>query len=158
MKLVNVYKELMPFDMEDPTSRSEAPYKGNSIYLRLRRIERNPEAPKLTLEDLQKYLEGLRARMKAKYGDEVANLFYIGKRTVNGKTYIVLGRKRKKASNLKASDRLPIYFDLESGEAYIPETYAKKGIKRTRFLLMTVLGALNQIKRTYIGEIAKKPL
>jgi hypothetical protein len=158
MKLVNVYKELMPFDIEDPTSRSEAPYKGNSIYLRLRRIERNPEAPKITLEALQKYLEGLRARMKAKYGDEVANLFYIGKRTVNGKTYIVLGRKRKKASNLKASDRLPIYFDLESGEAYIPETYAKKGIKRTRFLLMTVLGALNQIKRTYIGEIAKKPL
>ena len=158
MKLVNVYKELMPFTIEDPTSQKEAPYKGNTIYIRLRRIERNPEAPKITLEDLQNYLEGLKERMKAKYGPEVANLFYIGKRTLNGKTFIVLGRKRKRIQNLKTTDRLPIYFDLESGEAYIPESYTKRGIKRTRFILMTVLGALKQIKRTYLGETAKKPL
>jgi hypothetical protein len=143
MKLVNV-KRLLPFTMEQPVT----PSNGTKTYVYIYSISFNPQAPKLTLEALQKYVEGLKERMKAKHGEEVANLFYVGRKTFEGKSYVFLGRKRKGAKGFKASDRLPIYFealpDGSLGEAYVPESYTRKGLKRAQFLLMTVLGALQQ--------------
>jgi hypothetical protein len=148
MRLISVFQGILPYDMDHEVK----PNDGSKTYTYRVRIERNPEAPRITMEDLQGYLQALKERMKAKYGPEVSELFYLGRRTVNGRQYVFLGRKRKGASGLKPTDRLPIYFDLQSQEAFIPESYLQRSPKRARYLIMTVLGALRQTRRSYIGR------
>jgi hypothetical protein len=148
MRLRSVYGELMPFIIAQPMR----PNYGGKAYTYTCRIERDPDAPKVTVESLQAYLQSLKERMRMRYGEEVASLFYLSRRTIDGKTYIILGRKRRSVGGLRATDRLPIYFDAETGEAYIPESYARRNPRRTRYLLMTVLGALKQTRRTFLGR------
>jgi len=148
MRLVNVYKYLFPLELANPvTSRT-----GKRSYKYLARIERKKDAPPITLEALQKYVDDLKERMRKKYGDEVAELFYLGKRTIDGKTYYFIGRKRKRVGTLKTTERIPVYFDINTNEAYIPQSYLKKKPQYVSYVLMTVLGALGQTQKRSTGK------
>jgi len=148
MKLINVYEELFPLELPNPVTADG----GRRRYVYLAQIVRRQDAPKITLQMLEDYLTKLKERMKKQHGEEVANLFYLGKRRVDGKLYYYLGRKRKRVGNLKTTDRLPIYFDLDTNEVYVPYSYTQSQRKRVNYILMTVLGALQQVKKRSTGK------
>jgi hypothetical protein len=152
VRLLNVFREVLPFEVPQPVKSGSA----GKQYAYTCRIERDPEAPRITLEMLESYLQGLRERMRQKYGEEAASLFYLGRRTIEGRRYVYLGRKKKRVEGLNVGDGIPIYFDLESGEVYVPAYYMRRKPKLTKFLLMRVLGALKQTRRVFLGRVVEE--
>ena len=102
-------------------------------------LVRRGDAKRVTLEDLEKYVENLRQRYPERG-------FKLRIAKFKGKTYYVIDqdvyeRKRGRRKR-KKKDRVPIYFDLERQEVYIPESYWRTNQRLAAYILMRTLGAL----------------
>ena len=102
-------------------------------------LVRREDAKRVTLEDLEKYVENLRQRYPERG-------FKLRIAKFRGKTYYVIDqdvyeRKRGRRKR-KKKDRVPIYFDLERQEVYIPESYWRTNQRLAAYILMRTLGAL----------------
>jgi len=147
MRLVNVFLELLPTTIEDTTRSRD----GKKEYVRKHWIVENREKPEITKELLIKFFEEFKKRIKKKYGDGVADLYYMKERKYLGKTYVVFGRKHKKVSDQRIKRFISFYFDLEKQQVYIPISYIVRYPKLVNFAILRVLGELKLVKKEYQG-------
>jgi len=118
------------------------------------RVEPKPDPEPLTLSELREYVRNMQRR----YPDRE---FKLGTRTLNGKKYYIITRKKyqkdEEGKAHKVKDRIPIYFDLETQKAYVPESYLKTKPKLANYLCMVTLGALGLSQPRY-ARWEKPPL
>lgn len=141
MRLLQVFKDFeVRLVGKSCRSRYDAEYK----------LEPKPNPKKVTLDDVKAYVEDLQKRYPEKN-------FYLGFKTINGKTYCIITRKKRirtREGLVKyVSDRIPIYIDLEEQKFYVPQRYVKKQYKLTCYILMRTLGKLGVARVKYIGML-----
>jgi hypothetical protein len=147
MKLVDVFLELLPTIIEDKARSRD----GKKEYTREHWIVENRDRPKITREDLEKFFEEFRERIKKKYGEEIASLYYMKERKYKGKQYMVLGRKHTKLTDPRIKRFISFYFDLEKQRVYIPISYIVRYPKLVNFAILRTLGELGLVKKEYQG-------
>jgi hypothetical protein len=147
MKLVDVFRELIPFEIQDKAKSRD----GKKEYIRKHLIVENENKPQLTKEDLERFFKEFKERMRKKYGNEIAELFYLKERKYKGKVYVVFARKHVKMSDRNLKKSISFYFDLEKQRVYIPRSYIKKAPKLVNFLILRILGELGLVKKEYQG-------
>jgi len=105
----------------------------------------NPQP--LTIDKLREYIRNMRARYPERE-------FKLAKRTVNGKKYYIITRKSywkdEEGKIHRIYDRVPIYLDLETQKAYVPEYYVKTRPKLVNYICMVTLGALGLSQSKYV--------
>jgi len=129
VRLIEVFKDFeIIVDGASNKSRYRYPMK----------VEKKKDAPTLKVEDLERYVDGLRARFPEKD-------FVLIKGNVEGKEYYVI----TKTPRHKSKDYVPIYFDLEEQRFFVPEYYLKDRPKLVNYIVMVTLGSLgiSQTKR-----------
>jgi len=130
MRLLNVFE-----DIEIIVRGKSCMGRYDATYVLVRR----EDAKRVTLEDLEKYVENLRQRYPERG-------FKLRKAKYRGKTYYVIDQdvyeRKKGRRKRKKKDRVPIYFDLERQEVYIPESYWRTNQRLAAYILMRTLGAL----------------
>jgi hypothetical protein len=147
MKLVDVFRVLIPFEIRDKTRSRN----GKKEYERTHLVVENPDKPQITRESLEQFFVGFKERIRKKYGDEIAELFYLKERKYMGRIYLVFSRKNVKLSDPRLRKRISLYFDLEKQRVYIPASYVKKAPRLVNFILLRTLGELGLVKKEYQG-------
>ncbi|MEM2529109.1 MAG: hypothetical protein QXG40_06900 [Ignisphaera sp.] len=133
MKLMEVFKD---FEVRLRGKSFHSKYDAEYI------VEPKPNPKTVTIEDLQKYIEGLQRR----YPDKN---FYLGRR---GELYVITRKKRMKMADgtIKyVTDRVPIYVDLKEQKFYVPQYYVKRRYKLTCYIIMRTLGTLGVSRVRY---------
>jgi hypothetical protein len=151
MRLVDVFLELLPSAIEDTTKSRD----GRREYVRKHLIVENENKPLLTKESLEKFFEEFRERIKKKYGEEIASLYYMKERKYKGKQYMVLGRKHRKLTDKRIKRFISFYFDLEKQRVYIPISYIVRYPRLVNFAILRVLGELGLVRKEYQGQVVK---
>jgi hypothetical protein len=116
----------------------------HSKYGQLFKAVPRPSRPAITLQDLQEYLEELRARYPER-------CFTLRREVVDGREYWVLtqeGVRRKK-------DAISIYFDLASQKIMIPAFYWRNRRRLARFLLHRIMGRFGWIETKYVRQLGR---
>jgi hypothetical protein len=151
MRLVDVFLELLPSAIEDTTKSRD----GKKEYVRKHLIVENENKPQLTKESLEKFFEEFRERIKKKYGEEIASLYYMKERKYKGKQYMVLGRRHKKLTDKRIKRFISFYFDLEKQRVYIPISYIVRYPRLVNFAILRVLGELGLVRKEYQGQVVE---
>ena len=146
-----MFLELLPSAIED-TAKSRD---GRREYVRKHYIVENENKPQLTKDSLEKFFEEFRERIKKKYGEEIASLYYMKERKYKGKQYIVFGRKHKKLADKRIKRFISFYFDLEKQRVYIPISYIVRYPRLVNFAILRVLGELGLVRKEYQGQVGK---
>ena len=119
-------------------------------YKALYELVPKPDRKHITKEDLDDYVE----KLKAKYPDKG---FYLGVTRIDGRTLYVITRKSYQklpdGSKHRVKERVPVYFDLESQKVYVPQWYIKNRRKLANYILMRTLGSLGYASMEYRGMI-----
>jgi len=118
-------------------------------YRQLFKLIPKPNAKPVTLQDLENYVKNL----QQKYPDKNFNLL---KKTINGKTYYIINKKKRIQSKKQIYDRVPIWFDLENQKIYVPKSYVTRQKRLTNYILMRTLGTLGLAKQIYVSTISKR--
>jgi len=147
MKLVDVFRVLLPFEIQDK-ARSR---NGKKEYVRTHLVVENLDRPKITREGLEQFFAGFKERIRKKYGDEIAELFYLKEKKYKGRIYFVFSRRNVKIADPRLRKRISLYFDLEKQRVYIPASYIKKAPRLVNFVLLRTLGELGLVKKEYQG-------
>jgi|YelNatPaOPRAMG01_1025707.scaffolds.fasta_scaffold54380_3 hypothetical protein len=147
MKLVDVFRVLLPFEIQDKARSRD----GKKEYIRTHLVVENLDRQKITKEDLEQFFVRFKERIKKKYGDEIAELFYLKERKYMGRIYLVFSRKNVKIADPRLRKRISLYFDLEKQRVYIPASYIKKAPRLVNFILLRTLGELGLVKKEYQG-------
>jgi hypothetical protein len=116
----------------------------HSKYEQLFKAVLKPSRPAITLQDLQQYVEELRARYPERG-------FTLRHEVVDGREYWVLtqvGVRRKK-------DSVSIYFDLANQRIMIPAFYWKNRRKLARFILHRIMGRFGWIETKYVRQLGR---
>ena len=142
-----MFRVLLPFEIQDKARSRD----GKREYVRTHLVVENLDRPQITREDLERFFAGFKERMRKKYGDEIAELFYLKERKYMGRIYLVFSRKNVKLSDPRLRKRISLYFDLEKQRVYIPASYIKKAPRLVNFILLRTLGELGLVKKEYQG-------
>jgi len=130
MRLLNVFRDIhVLIRGKSQMGRYDATYE----------LVRREDAKRVTLEDLERYVENLKQRFPER-GFKLRKVKYKGRIywVIDQDRYIRVGRRKKKVKK----DRVPIYFDLDAQEVYIPAYYWKTNQRLAGYILMRTLGAL----------------
>ena len=147
MKLVDVFRVLLPFEIQDKARSRD----GKKEYVRTHLVVESPNKPQITKETLEQFFASFKERIRKRYGDDIAELFYLKERKYKGRIYFVFSRRNVKLSDPRLRKRISLYFDLEKQRVYIPASYVKKAPRLVNFILLRTLGELGLVKKEYQG-------
>jgi hypothetical protein len=102
------------------------------------------ESPPITVEQLQEHV----TKLQQKYTERGFKLKQRG-------LYHIIDQNLYKPDGKKKTDRVPIYFNLQTQEIFIPSSYFERKPKLVGYILTRTLGALGIAKVRYIKTISK---
>jgi hypothetical protein len=112
-------------------------------YDQLFKLTRKPDT-QITLDLLQKYV----TQLQQKHPQRGFRLKKRGKFHIIDQTLYREDGKRKQ-------DRIPIYFNIETQEIFVPDSYIERKPRLANYILTRTLGALGIAKVKYYKTLAK---